>query len=244
MARRDGGEGAGRASRHGPACQCRARLRFRAGAEQKGGDAGARRRQRQPAGGGQVERLGRPPWLDDHRAEGRAAHRFRPGAEHPERVACLHYDERIRVEAEFRQTGGVKVANLVLGERLAHPQQAAPGRRGAQHECSGKTGSGARIRCAQRENLVQPRPQEPASERAVDHRHAHGKATRGAVELQVRQFSQQGGQAVLRRAHCICSRFVLVSTRRGGESMGRRSVLENRGRIVTFRPYPCSPSVA
>lgn len=203
-----------RQSAHQPARRSGAGSRLGRDPQQQGHDPGGFRRQSEPAAGGQVELARLAPGLDQRRAQGRTARRFRPSPEHALAIARPYQQQLRRIEAELGQARRMQAAGLGIEEVLTGPEQRAPARR-PQRQRRGKARGGGKIGRRRGIDLMQSGAGDAAAECLVEARRAEADELRRRKRARqprqseaLPQGSQGTGGAI---GHSVnCSLFVLT----------------------------------
>jgi hypothetical protein len=134
--------------------------------QQKAGDAGGLRGQRQLAARDEIELPGLAPELEHDGAECIAGERIGRGAQRALHVSRAHHHHAARIEAELGEPAHRQRAGFKFREILPHPQQ-RPAHRDAARKPGDKAGRG-RALTPLAKHLVDRRACEPALQRAVD----------------------------------------------------------------------------
>lgn len=183
--------------------------------QQQGHDAGGLGRQRKAAAGGQVELARLAPGLDQHRAERRAARRFRSCPEHALAITRPHQQHLRRIEPELGEARRMQGAGLGIEEVLPGPEQRAPAG-GLQRQGRGEAGGGGEIGRGGRVDLMQGGAGEAAAERLVERGSPEGDAlhrrelARQPHQSEALPQGSQGAGGCVGHDRSICSLFVPI----------------------------------
>lgn len=148
-----------------PSCLRGRGQRLRGHAQQKPGDAGRLRGQRQLAARHEIELPGLAPELDHDGSERIAGERIGRGAQRTLPVGGAHHHHAARIEAEFGKATHRQRAGLHLREILPYPQQ-RPALGHASRKSHDEAGRG-RTLASLAKHLVDRRARKPALQRAV-----------------------------------------------------------------------------
>lgn len=135
------------------------------------------RRQSEPATGRQVKGTVIAPEFQQHSPKGRAPRGLHPGLQQASHIPHPHQQEARRINAEFRQAGGMHQAGLGIEKILPYQQNRPlagrpPGK--GQHQAAGGHGIG---RCRGMK-FMQGRPGQPALQRRIQRRQTEGNPGR------------------------------------------------------------------